>query len=185
MQKILLACLLLMTGNAVLADSELADSAANKSGLDKPGPVESVLTPVNAEMLHDYLQAVQKDGNTVVLVNFWATWCAPCREEIPIFLELEEKLGGQDFRLVAVSLDEAESIDTVVHPFMTRWFPGFTSLYSVEYEMDDIVSVVDNAWNEVLPTSYLYSRDGTLSERLQGKYTAAEFESRIVTLLQD
>ena len=170
MRKVFLACLLLMAGNTILADSD---------------PDNSILTPVNAEMLHDYLQAVQKEGNTAVLVNFWATWCAPCREEIPISMNLEEKYGGQGFRLVAVSLDEAESIDTVVRPFMTRWFPGFTILYSVEYEMDDMVSVVDNAWNEVLPTSYLYSRDGTLSERLQGKYTAAEFGSRIVALLQD
>ncbi len=55
MRKVFLACLLLMAGNI-----GLADSASNKSGLDKPESAESTLTPVNAEMLHDYLQAVQK-----------------------------------------------------------------------------------------------------------------------------
>ena len=164
MRQIVLACLLLLAGNTVLADSPL--------------------TPVNAEALSDYLQSVQADGDTVVLVNFWATWCQPCREEIPVFMELEKRYGKKGFRLVAVSLDEVESIETVVRPFMTRWFPGFQSLYSTEYEMDDIVSVIDNAWNEVLPTSYLYAQDGQLSARLQGKYTAEEFEARIIALLQ-
>jgi thiol-disulfide isomerase/thioredoxin len=165
MRQIFLACLVLLAGNTVLADAPLS--------------------AVNAEAFHDYLQNVQKDGDTVVLVNFWATWCQPCREEIPIFMELERKYTAKGFRLIAVSLDEVESIDSVVRPFMEKWFPGFHSLYSVEYDMDDTVSVVDSAWNEVLPTSYLYSRDGQLSERLQGKFTAAEFETRIIALLQD
>ncbi len=141
------------------------------------------LIALNAEGFEAALEAVQADGAPVVLVNFWATWCQPCREEIPIFLELQEQYGDQGFRFVAVSLDEIETMDTVVLPFMQKWFPEFYSYISAEYDMDDMVSVIDNGWNEVLPTSYVFARDGSLSERLQGKYTAEEFAARIKALL--
>lgn len=141
------------------------------------------LTALNADGFKAALEAVHADDEPVVLVNFWATWCQPCREEIPIFLELQRQYGDRGFRFVAVSLDEIETMDTVVLPFMQKWFPDFYSYISVEYDMDDMVSVVDNGWNEVLPTSYVFARDGSLSERLQGKYTAEEFAARIEALL--
>lgn len=154
-----------------------------------PVSAESQLTAIDATGLSDALAAVRTESSAgsegpVVLVNFWATWCKPCREEIPIFLDLEKQYGGEGFRLIAVSLDEIETMENTVAPFMQKWFPEFTSYISVEYDMDDMVSVVDQGWNEVLPTSYLYARDGSLSERLQGKYTAEEFTNRIRALLE-
>lgn len=160
--RTLLCCVLLATSGAATADQ---------------------LTAVDAAGLSDILTAVRAEGDPVVLVNFWATWCQPCREEIPIFLDLQKKYAEQGFLLIAVSLDEAETMDSDVRPFMQKWFPDFNSYISMEYDMDDMVSVVDNGWNEVLPTSYLFARDGSLSERLQGKYTAEEFASRIQDLL--
>lgn len=141
------------------------------------------LTAVDANGLRVALDAVQAGSDTVVLVNFWATWCKPCLEEIPLFMELQKTYGPQGFKLVAVSLDEIETLESTVKPFMQKWFPEFRSYISTEYDMDDIVSVVDNGWNEVLPTSYLFARDGTLAERLQGKYSAAEFSSKVDALL--
>jgi len=153
-------------------------------GCSGPATAENQLTAINAAGLADALTEAQTDDDPVVLINFWATWCQPCREEIPIFLNLEKQYGEQGFRLIAVSLDEIETMDDTVAPFMQKWFPEFSSYISVEYDMDDMVSVVDNGWNEVLPTSYLFARDGSLSERLQGKYTAEEFASRIQALLE-
>ncbi len=137
------------------------------------------LTPVNADDLRDRLSTIAAESDDVVLLNFWATWCRPCLDEIPVFMELERTYRDRGFRFVAVSLDDAESMDGQVLPFMKKWFPEFESLISLEYDMDDIVSVVDGGWNEVLPTSYIFGRDGELAERLQGKYTADEFAARI------
>jgi thiol-disulfide isomerase/thioredoxin len=145
---------------------------------------EVSLTPVTAADLDERLEAIASESDDVVLLNFWATWCRPCLDEIPVFMELEQRYADEGFRLVAVSLDDAESIDNHVLPFMRKWFPDFASLISVEYEMDDMVSVVDNGWNEVLPTSYLFARDGSLAERLQGSFTAAEFAARIEAELE-
>jgi peroxiredoxin len=46
------------------------------------------------------------DRGKVVLLDFWATWCDPCREEIPRFVELQDKLGDQGFRIIGISMDD-------------------------------------------------------------------------------
>ena len=138
------------------------------------------LTPVTAAELRDTLDAARGE---VVLVNFWATWCSPCLKEIPVFIELEEAYREQGFRLVAVSLDDIDSMNEQVTPFMTKWFPGFNSYIGASYDMDEIVSTLDVGWNEVLPTSYLLDRDGAVAERLQGVYTREEFAAKISALL--
>ncbi|MFQ5635995.1 MAG: TlpA family protein disulfide reductase [Gammaproteobacteria bacterium] len=119
----------------------------------------------------------------VVLVNFWATWCRPCREEIPALMSLQEELGERGFDLVAVSLDDPADRESLLEPFLAKWFPAFTTYLSAERDMDAMVSVVDPYWNEVLPTSYLLSRDGTMVRRIQGGSTKDGFRAAIEPLL--
>jgi len=138
------------------------------------------ITPVDAETLGADLEA--RKGR-VVLVNFWATWCRPCLEEIPALMELEHSLADLGFDLVAVSLDDPAGSETMLVPFLDKWFPDFTTYLSVENDMDSIVSVVDPYWNEVLPTSYVIARDGSMAKRIQGGSTAEEFAAALKPLL--
>jgi len=138
------------------------------------------ITPVDADAFGADLEA--RKGR-VLLVNFWATWCRPCLEEIPALMALEQELGARGFELVAVSLDNAEDLEAVVAPFMDKWFPEFETFISLERDMDRIVSVVDPYWDEVLPTSYVLARDGSMTRRIQGGSTAEEFAAAITPLL--
>jgi thiol-disulfide isomerase/thioredoxin len=138
------------------------------------------ITPIDADALGANLAG--REGR-VVLVNFWATWCRPCLDEIPALVELERKLGEQGFDLVAVSLDNPADQQTLLEPFLIKWFPGFTTYLSVENDMDSMVSVVDPFWDEVLPTSYVLARDGSMVKRFQGGSSAEEFAAAIQPLL--
>ncbi len=140
------------------------------------GGIAAELIPVDANALRTELDALQ---GQVVLVNFWATWCRPCLEEIPLLMALEDELGDQGFRLVAVSLDDIATNESLVKPFLEKWFPELTSYQNIEYDMDRMVSVVDPAWNEILPTSYVLARDGSVAELIQGARTSAEFRESI------
>lgn len=143
-------------------------------------PAESLIPVTRAELRAE----LDAQEGKVVLVNFWATWCRPCLEEIPIFMQLESRLRDSGFSFIAVSLDEPGGAESVVRPFMDEWFPDFTSFLSIERDMDDIVSVIDNGWNEILPTSYLVARDGSVAERIQGKKSAEQFEMKIRALIE-
>ena len=136
------------------------------------------ITPINADMLGNELTV---HSGRVVLVNFWATWCRPCLEEIPALMQLETALKEEGFDLVAVSLDDPGAGS--IAPFLDKWFPEFRSFVSVESDMDTMVSVIDPYWNEVLPTSYVIGRDGTVVTRIQGGSTVEEFTAVIRPLL--
>ncbi len=127
--------------------------------------------------------ALDEHKGKVVLVNFWATWCRPCLKELPDLLALETKYQDRGFVLLPVSLDEPADRETVVRPFLTKWFPQLRTLMRLSHDMDSMVSVIDPAWNEVLPTSYVLDRDGKVQARLQGGKDAAVFEAAILPLL--
>jgi thiol-disulfide isomerase/thioredoxin len=141
---------------------------------------EGQLTPATPADLRAALDARQ---GRVVLVNFWATWCRPCLKELPALLALEQDFASRGFELLAVSLDEPADGDAVVQPFLTKWFPSLRSLIRSSPDMDSMVSVVDPAWNEVLPTSYVVDRTGRVAAQLQGGKSAAEFEAAILPWL--
>lgn len=131
----------------------------------------------------DLRAALDARKGRVVLVNFWATWCRPCLKELPALLALEQEYASRGFELLAVSLDEPADGDAIVQPFLTKWFPSLRSLIRSSPDMDAMVSVVDPAWNEVLPTSYVVDRNGRVAAQLQGGKSAAEFEAAILPLL--
>jgi thiol-disulfide isomerase/thioredoxin len=135
--------------------------------------IDDVVSPVDAAGLRKLLDA--RRGQIVVL-NFWATWCRPCLEEIPVLQTLASE--GEGLELLPVSLDEPGSAATV-EVFIEQWFPGFRSWLSQERDMDTLVSVVDAAWNEVLPTTYVIDRSGQVTARLQGGKSAEEFAAAV------
>lgn len=61
-----------------------------------------------------------KNNDTVYLVNYWATWCKPCVEELPYFIELEEQMKNEKFSMILVSLDFSSQIESRVIPFLTE-----------------------------------------------------------------
>ena len=138
------------------------------------------IQPIDARQLDAALGA---EKGQVVLVNFWATWCRPCLKEIPELTELANDLADRGFTLVSVSLDDPGDLQTMVIPFLNTWFPDLHTYTRLEPQMDTMVSVVDPAWNEILPTSYVLDRDGNLVATIQGGKSGEEFAAVIMPKL--
>jgi thiol-disulfide isomerase/thioredoxin len=130
-----------------------------------------------------FRQLLQAQEGQVVLVNFWASWCRPCLKEIPVLQALEAEHRDEGFRLLLVALDEPDDYAGVLQPFTDKWFPGLKSHRRATADMDELVSVLDPAWNELLPTSYVLDRGGAVRARLQGGKSAAEFAAAIAPWL--
>ena len=115
-------------------------------------------------------QRLQDYRGKWVLVNFWATWCPPCLEEIPDLIALHEAHKDTDLVVVGVALDSTR--ESVVE-FVAKKKIGYPIVFG-NYDMAEQVGEV-----EALPTSYLYDPTGKLVSYQQGMVTRASVESYI------
>jgi thiol-disulfide isomerase/thioredoxin len=152
-----------------------ASPAGNAVVTAMAGPV----TLVSAEQFAS--QLTSHKGELVVL-NLWATWCVACLQEIPDLIALSHEFAGRGVTLLAVSMDDPEELARVT-AFRDKHFPAFKTLLRSEPSMDTLVSRIDPAWNELLPTTYLIGRDGQVRKRLQGKRSLEAFRKEVNKLL--
>ena len=96
----------------------------------------------------------------VVLLNIWATWCAPCKVEMPSMEHLHRRLAGTDFRLVAVSVDEEDS--TVVNKFVKDMGLTFEILHNRDGSIRRIYQTTG------VPESFVIDRDGVIVKKVIG-----------------
>ena len=107
-----------------------------------------------------------------VLLNFWATWCAPCKIEIPWFVELQKQYGPQGLAILGVAMDENPKADKI---------GSFAKDEGINYTVllgnDPVADSYGGA--EVLPTTFYIGRDGKIVARAFGLISHSEIEKNI------
>jgi cytochrome c biogenesis protein CcmG, thiol:disulfide interchange protein DsbE len=111
----------------------------------------------------------------VVLVNFWATWCPPCRVEMPGFQRVWEDYGDQGFVIVGLSVDQGVRSDVV------RWVDQRGLTFPIAFAPGSVVRTYGGA--NVLPTSILIDREGRIVHRVQGYYAEPALRAAVRRLL--
>jgi peroxiredoxin len=137
---------------------------------DHPAAPEFTLTDLSGQTLK-----LSNYRGKVVLLDFWATWCGPCRMEIPGFVELQNKYRDQGFQVIGVSMDDG---------------PEPVRDFYKEFKMNYPVAMGDDKLGELyggvlgLPTSFVIGRDGRIYAKHVGASDISVFEEEIKTLLQ-
>lgn len=111
----------------------------------------------------------------IVVVDFWATWCAPCREEIPGFVDLQRRLGPRGVVVVGMSLDEGDP----------KTVAAFAAKHGVNYLLLMANEGVQKAFGGIdsIPTTFLIDREGRIRHRKVGAMDAAEYAAIVERLL--
>jgi thiol-disulfide isomerase/thioredoxin len=112
----------------------------------------------------------------VILLDFWATWCGPCKVEIPWFVEFQNKYGQQGFQVLGVSVDD--TVDKL-RPYVSSMKMNYPVLLGLDH--DDLM----DAYGPMLgiPVSVVISRDGKICSKHTGLTGKDEFENDIKSLL--
>jgi len=127
------------------------------------------------------LDAVRATGAKVVLVNLWATWCTPCREEFPDLMRFHRAFQDRGLALVLVSGDFESEADAAKE-FLASQGVDFAS-YLKSGKDEEFINAFDPAWSGALPATFVYDAKGQRKHSFLGPITYQSLETAVAPLL--
>jgi thiol-disulfide isomerase/thioredoxin len=100
-----------------------------------------------------------KQNDTVYLINFWATWCDPCREEMPVIQNAEKKYSKNKLKIILVSLDLPNQLKTRLLPFIHSNQIKSEVILLDDPDQNRWIDVVDPGWSGEIPFTVIYGKD--------------------------
>lgn len=112
----------------------------------------------------------QAGANQVTVVHFFATWCYPCQEEMPLIVELDKKLTAEGSSFIPVNLTSSEQGVEQLQPFLTHYKAAFNPLLDEEGLVQDTYQIFG------VPTTLLINEEGIIVKRVNGPLNQQEYE---------
>jgi thiol-disulfide isomerase/thioredoxin len=136
------------------------------------------VTPATAQ---DIVKAVREAGAKAVLVNLWASWCAPCREEFPDLVKLQRNYEGRGLKVIYVSWDDSPEIAA---KFLLRQGVRSPSWIKSERQNDQqFLAGIEPRLTGAIPATLIYDGNGRLREFWEGAARYEVFEQKVKTVL--
>ncbi len=113
----------------------------------------------------------------LIILNFWATWCPPCRKEIPVFIAMQEKYGDKGLQIIGVAIDKKQDVIN---------FQDFNFInYPVLVGQEEVMTIMRQYGNRLgaLPYSVVIGPQGRILGRKVGDYKRSELEALLEGLL--
>ena len=154
---------LVITGLFVSIFSSVnAQAPAAKAGSDA-GQTKAVVTKIDEKALVDLL----KPKGRPLLINFWATWCGPCREEFPDLVKIDREYRGKiDF--ITITLDFEEELTTGVPKFLAEMKAEMPTYLLITPDESQAISLIAKDWKGGLPFTILFDQAGGIAYSHQG-----------------
>ena len=133
--------------------------------------------------LAGYQQILTKYRGKPLVVNFWATWCEPCRDEYPLIVELAAEFKAQGVSVVGINMDDDSDMN-LVRRFIARTQPHFPNYRQKPgIDLDAFYRGVNPAWKGTMPQTIFYTRDGQIGGYFLGTRPRPVFEQAFRDLL--
>jgi thiol-disulfide isomerase/thioredoxin len=142
-------------------------------------PAASGLQPVDEA---GYRKLMGRHRGQVVLVDFWATWCEPCRQEMPALVRIAGQYAPAGFRLITISADDQEQLERAAQ-FLRLQRAPFPAYYRKARDDTAFINAIEPTWSGALPALFLYGPDGRLAAKFIGETEPRTIEGAVRKLL--
>ncbi len=129
------------------------------------------------------LEKLINESKTPLIINFWATWCMPCVEEMPAFLEEYKDHKKDSLKLVLVSLDFADNYQDKITKFMKRRKVDAPVMWLDETDADYFCPKVDPKWSGVIPATLFINNANSYRNFTEGQLSHKELKNEIKRML--
>lgn len=172
-----LAALAIMTG--FMLRTQLMGGSPSVLSSEASQQGAKAIFAANLPDLQGENQIISQWLGNVIVVNFWATWCTPCREEIPEFIETQEKFRDQGLVFVGIAIDQADKVKMFSQEFGIN--------YPVLVGSLNTWSLLEAAGNRqsALPYTVVINRSGEIVETYLGRVNQKKLEKAVIPLLKD
>lgn len=141
---------------------------------------DPLLKDVNAEELRKVIESYE--GEKAVLVNVWATWCAPCIEEFPEIVKVQRKYEGR-LQVIFVSADFPDSRDKALQ-FLKEQNVDWTTYFKTGDDQE-FIEVISDDWTGALPFSKILNKEGEVIASWEKSATFSKFDKHVKRALND
>ncbi|MBI3189877.1 MAG: TlpA family protein disulfide reductase [Ignavibacteriales bacterium] len=143
---------------------------------------KQILPEVQQVSLHQLQERIKANAGKVTVVNFWASWCTPCKEEMPYLIKLKNNYQDK-LELLLVAIDDMTIVDSTIHPFLQTAGVDFLSFIKEEGDDEAFINAVNPEWSGALPATFIYDKNGNQVKMLIGEQTYERFEIAIKKIL--
>ncbi len=141
--------------------------------------VQHPLTPLNEAGLD---RVIDSEKGKVIVVSVWATWCVPCREEMPLLIEIANRLASKGVTLVLISANDPDE-EQAARRFLDSLHVTRKSYIKKTTDDQKFINSVDQKWSGALPATFVYDRSGKRVQSFFGELSMGQVEETLMNAL--
>lgn len=178
------AALLTLSTGAVASETP---AVATADASTTPSLSTALFPPAGTVRVEDSPEAIKRlvkeHGADVLVVNFWATWCGPCVEELPYFVNLAKRYPESKVRVVGLSLDFPDQIETGVVPFLRKRGIPYSNVIVYVDDPQQVIEQFSKDWSGELPATFFFDRQGNKLGELAFAVTQEQLDLAVEALV--
>jgi thiol-disulfide isomerase/thioredoxin len=134
---------------------------------------------IEAVSLDALEERLENGGDTTYVVNFWATWCKPCIQEMPAFEKLHRSSAGSTIKVIMVSLDDPEELTSKVIPFVKKKGHTMEVVLLNEDHPNEWIDRIDESWSGAIPATMLVDGRSGRRQFHEREFTFEELQKAV------